>query len=151
MSIAEQLQIDLKEALSARDAPRLAAIRQIKTDVTRAITEPGFEGEADDALHNAIITAYHKKMRKALHEYEGYGERGADAAAGIRIELEYLQKWLPQSLSEEAVGALIDQALAESGVTDPKQAGRITGQLMKNHEGLDGGLVSRLVRERLGG
>lgn len=150
MSIEDELAEELKGAMRARDRVRLDAIRQINSEVSRRATEPGFRGPVDDDLYREVIAAYVKKMTKAMEEYEGYGERGVAPAAKLRAEVEYLQRWLPEAPSDEQVAALVDEAIAELGVEDPKQAGRVTGHVMKNHPGLDGAVVSRVVRERLG-
>lgn len=151
MSIQQELQAELKEAMRARDQRRLDVIRQINTEVAKAVKAAGFEGEADDELYRGVIAAYAKKMRKALEEYESYGERGAEAAAKLRFEVQYLQRWLPQGPSEEEIESLVAAAIEELGVTDPKQAGRVTGHVMKNTPGLDGGTVNRIARRLLGG
>jgi len=90
-------------------------------------------------------------MDKARREYEGYGERGAEQAAKLAFEVDYLARWLPTKLDEAATRSLIAAAIAEMGVgSDPSAAGRVMGTLMKEHkDDLDGGLVNRLVREAL--
>lgn len=150
MSIKDELAEEMKDAMRARDRVRLDAIRQINSEISRKVTEPGFEGPVDDDLYREVIAAYAKKMSKALEEYEGYGERGAEPAAKLRAEVEYLQRWLPEAPSDEEIAAIVDAAIADLGVEDPKQAGRVTGHVMKGHPGLDGAAVNRIVRERLG-
>lgn len=150
MSIKDELSEELKDAMRARDRVRLDAIRQINSEIGRKTTEPGFRGPADDDLYREVIAAYTRKMGKAVEEYEGYGERGAETAAKLRAEIEFLQRWLPEAPSDEEVAAVVDRAIAELGVEDPKQAGRVIGHVMKSNPGLDGATVNRVVRERLG-
>ena len=90
-------------------------------------------------------------MEKARREYEDLGERGADMAAKLAYEVEYLSRWLPSKLGEEETKALVDATIAELGVAgDPKAAGRVIGTLMKAHKDeLDGAIANRLVREAL--
>lgn len=149
MSIKNELQDELKDAMRTHDRNRIDVVRQIHTEVTRAVTAPGFSGEADDELYRQTIAAYAKKMRKALAEYESYGERGADAAAKLRFEVGYLERWLPRAPPAEEIPALVDAAVEELGVSNPKGMGRVIGHLMKQYPGIDGAVVSRLVRERL--
>lgn len=151
MTIKEELSIELKDALRARDRSRLDVIRQITTEASRAVAEPGYDGDADDELYVSVISGYVKKMEKARVEYEGYGEQGAEMAAKLKFEIDYLDRWLPAQASEDETAAIVDAAIAEMGADDPKMAGRVIGQIMKDHDGLDGGVVNRLVRERLGG
>ena len=151
MSIQEELAAELRDAMKAKDVRRRDVIRQIETEVATAKSQPGFSGEVDDALYQKVIASYVKKMDKTRAEYEGYGERGADMAAKLAFEVEYLSKWIPQKLGEAETTELIRAAIAELGVEgDDKAAGRVTGHLMKTRgKDLDGGLVNRLVREEL--
>ena len=149
MSIREELNAELKDAMRAHDRNRIDVIRQINSEIDRAVTAPGFDGEADDELYLATIAAYAKKMGKALTEYEGYGDRGADAAAKLRFEVEYLGRWLPKGPTEAELAAVVDAVVAELGATDMKAMGQVMGQVMKSRAGADGAVVSRLVRARL--
>lgn len=151
MSIQKELAAELRDAMKAKDVRRRDVIRQIETEVATAKSQPGFSGEVDDALYQKVIASYVKKMDKTRAEYEGYGERGADMAAKLAFEVEYLSQWTPKKLSEAETSELIRAAIAELGVDgDEKAAGRVTGHLMKTRgKDLDGGLVNRLVREEL--
>jgi uncharacterized protein YqeY len=150
MSIHQELAAELKEAIRSRDRRRLDVIRQVETEVARARTEPGFHGEVDDALYRRVIASYTKKMEKARLEFEAAGERGRPQAEKLAFEIEYLARWQLRTLDEESTRALVRAAIAEMGVTDPKMAGRVVGQVMKAGAGrLDGAVVNRLVREEL--
>jgi hypothetical protein len=151
MTIESELASELRDAMKAHDQRRMDVIRQIATEVSRAKSEPGFEGAVDDALYQSVITAYVKKMEKAKAEFEALGERGEAQAAKLGYEVEYLGRWLPETLSEEATKAFVDAAIAELKADDPRMVGRVTGHVMKTGPGgLDGALVSRMVREALG-
>jgi len=151
MSIHEELVAELKDAMKAKDRPRLDVIRQIETEVSRARSEPGFTGEVDDTLYRSVIVSYVKKMEKAREEFLSYGEKGQEAADKLGYEIDYLQRWLPKMLDEDRTREVVAIALKELRVDDPKQAGRVIGHIMKNGPmGMDGALVNRLVREALG-
>lgn len=151
MSIAAELNAELKDAMRSRDRDRSDVIRSIETEVSRAKSEPGFEGDANDALYQQVIASYVKKMEKARQEYEELGERGAAQATKLGFEVEYLSRWLPEVLGEEETAAIVSQAISEIGASDPKDAGKVVGQIMKSgREGLDGALVNQLVRQQLG-
>lgn len=151
MTIKEQLAAELKEAMLSKDARRRDVVRQVQSEVSVAISEPGFTGEADDAFYEQIISSYVKKMKKSKEEYESYGERGQAMAEKLGYEVEYLSRWLPQKLDEDATRALVRESIASLGVGgDDKSAGRVIGALMKEHgDDLDGGMVNRIVREEL--
>ncbi len=151
MSIKEQLATELKEAMLAKDAARRDVIRQIETEVSVVKSDPGYEGEVDDALYEKVISSYVKKMDKSREEYASYGDRGAAMAAKLEFEVDYLSRWLPKTLDEPTTRQLVEEAIAELGVQgDEKSAGRVIGHIMKaNGKAVDGGLVNRLVREAL--
>ena len=113
MSIEEELKAELKDAMRERDRNRIDVIRQVTSEIQRAVTAPGFEGDTDDELYRKTIAAYAKKMAKALVEYEGYGERGADSAAKLRFEVEFLGRWLPQGPSEADTKGVVDAVVQE--------------------------------------
>ncbi len=150
MSIKDELRNELKDAMRQHDQRRLDAIRQVETELAMARTAPGFKGEVDDALYLQVISAYVKKMDKARAEYQQLGGRALEMAEKLAFEIQYLSRWLPKKLGEEETRALVRQAIAELGISDPKQAGKVVGHVMKSGGGdLDGGLVNRLVREAL--
>ena len=144
-----RLNDELKDAIRTHDRDRSDVVRQINSEIVRAVKAPGFKGEADDELYRTTISSYAKKMSKALADYESYGDRGAEAAAKLRFEVEYLGRWLPKAPSAEEVAVFVDAAVQELGAADMKAMGQVMGYLMKHHAGLDGSMVSRLVRARL--
>lgn len=149
MSLKDEFDAELVDAMRTHDRNRVDVVRQILTEVGRALKAPGFSGEADDELYRATIASYAKKMGKALAEYENLGERGAEAAAKLRFEVTYLGRWLPRAVSEEDVAAFVDTTVTGLGASGLKDVGRVMGALMKAHPGIDGSVASRLVRSRL--
>jgi hypothetical protein len=150
MSIRDELRNELKEAMRLRDQRRLDVIRQVETELSIAKSAPGFKGEVNDALYQQVIAAYVKKMDKARQEYQQLGERGQEMANKLSFEIEYLNRWLPQKLNEEETRSLVRQSIAELGISDAKQVGRLVGHLMKTRGGdLDGALVNRIAKEEL--
>ena len=88
-------------------------------------------------------------MTKAVEEYQSLGERGEDMANQIQLEINFLSDWLPEQLSEEDISKLVDEVLSELGEVDMSQMGRIIGAVMAKGDGIDGSLVSKLVKEKL--
>jgi len=149
VSIKSELAAELRDAMLGRDALRRDVIRQVETEVTRKVTEPGFRGEVDDELYRSVIASYVKKMSKARDEYAGLGERGEAMATKLGFEVEYLSRWLPATLSEDDTRALVRTTIAEIG--DVSSPGMVIGRLMKEYgDQLDGSAVNRIVREELG-
>jgi uncharacterized protein YqeY len=151
MTIHDELAAELVDAIKTKDKARANVIRQVETEVATVKSAPGFEGEVDDAVYLATIATYVKRMDKARREYETAGERGAANAEKLAWEIQYLARWLPQTLGEEETRRTVRAAIAELKADDPKMAGRVIGHVMK-HSGkdLDGALVNRIVREELG-
>lgn len=151
MTIQEQLTAELRAAMKEKDAPRRDVIRQVQTEAATAKSHPDFSGEVDDSFYQKVIASYVKKMEKSREEYAAIGERGEEMADKLAFEVEYLSRWLPKKFDEDETRRLVAEAIEELGASgDEKAAGRVTGHLMKTRgEDLDGGLVSRLVREEL--
>ena len=96
-----------------------------------------------------VISSYVKKMTKAVEEYKSLGDRGVEMADKIQFEIDFLSGWLPEQLSEEDVAKLVDEVLADLGDVDMSQVGRIIGAVMAKGDGIDGSVVSKLVKEKL--
>jgi uncharacterized protein YqeY len=113
-------------------------------------TAKGFSGEVDDALVVDVIGAYRKQLQKALAEYEKVGDRGAAQAAELRFEIQFCERYLPKGLDEAALRTLVRDRLAALGIKDPKQAGRVVGDVMKTHKGqVEAADVKRVAEELL--
>ena len=147
MALIDDLSTSLKEAMKAKDKPKLDAIRQVQTEIAKKKSEKG--EEATDELVLGVISSYVKKMAKAVDEYQSLGERGAEMAEKIQFEIDFLSQWLPEQLSEEDVEKLVDEVLAELGEVDMSQMGRIIGAVMAKGDGIDGSIVSRVVKDKL--
>ena len=147
MALIDDLSTALKEAMKAKDKPKLDAIRQVQTEIAKKKSEKG--EEATDELVLGVISSYVKKMAKAVDEYQSLGERGAEMAEKIQFEIDFLSQWLPEQLSEEDVEKLVDEVLAELGEVDMSQMGRIIGAVMAKGDGIDGSIVSKIVKEKL--
>ena len=147
MALIDDLSTALKEAMKAKDKPKLDAIRQVQTEIAKKKAEKG--EEATDELVLSVISSYVKKMIKAVEEYNSLGDRGVEMASKIQYEIDYLSEWLPEQLSEEEVSKIIDDVLSELGDVDMSQMGKIIGAVMAKADGLDGSIVSKLVRQKI--
>ena len=147
MALIDDLSAALKEAMKAKDKPKLDAIRQVQTEIAKKKSEKG--EEATDELVLGVISSYVKKMTKAVEEYKSLGDRGIEMAEKIQFEIDFLSDWLPEQLSEEDVAKLVDEVLADLGDVDMSQMGRIIGAVMAKGDGIDGSIVSRVVKQKL--
>ena len=148
MAVTDDLSTSLKEAMKAKDKTKLNAIRQIQTEIAKKKAEKGDE-VTDELSSWRDISSYVKKMTKAVEEYQSLGERGEDMANQIQLEIDFLSDWLPEQLSEEDVSKLVDEVLSELGEVDMSQMGRIIGAVMAKGDGIDGSIVSKIVREKM--
>jgi len=147
MALIDDLSSSLKEAMKAKDKPKLDAIRQVQTEIAKKKSEKG--EEATDELVLGVISSYVKKMVKAVEEYQSLGDRGIEMANKIQFEIDFLSQWLPEQLSEEEVAKIVDEVLSEMGEVDMSQMGKIIGAVMAKSDGLDGSVVSNIVREKI--
>ena len=150
MSIETQLGDLLKDAMRARDAQTADCIRMIKTKHMERRTAAGFKGPLDDNLWLDVVATYQKQLRKAREEYVAVGARGADALPQLDFEIAFCARFLPKAASDDEVRAAVREGLVRLGVSDPKQAGRLIGEIMKANKGkFDPGTVKRIVDEEL--
>ena len=150
MGIEQALNDTLRQAIKDRDMPTASVVRMIKSKLAERTTAKGFAGAVDDALLLEVIGAYRKQLQKALAEFERAGERGAQQAAQLRFEIGFCERYLPETLDEAAVRALVQERMAALGITDAKQMGRLMGDVMKTHKGqVEAADVKRLAEELL--
>ena len=150
MPLEQDLTKLLTESMKARDLRTADVIRMIKTKVMERRTAKGFSGEVDDALYADVIAAYRKSLMKAREEFIAAGERGKQQADELQWEIEFCDRFLPKGLSADDLRAAVRAAIAATGATDPKQAGRVVGEVMKAHKGkVEAGEVKKLVEAEL--
>jgi hypothetical protein len=152
MALEQTLNDALTQAIKAKDGKTADVIRMLKTKIQERRTAKGFSGEVDDAVVLDVVAAYRKQLQKAVGEFEKAGERGAAQAAALRFEIAFCERYLPKTMDEAAVRALVKERIAALGITDAKQAGRLVGDIMKTHKGqVEAGDVKRIAEELLRG
>lgn len=152
MALEQQLDEKLKRAIKDKDTRTADVVRMLKTRLQERRTAKGFSGAVDDALVLDVIGAYRKQLQKAFAEFEKAGERGAAHLAQLRFEVEFCEQYLPKGLNETALRALVRERLGALGITDPKQIGRLVGDIMKTHKGqVEAAEVKRIAEELLKG
>ena len=152
MALEQQLTDELTRAIRAKDTRTADVVRMLKTRLQERRTAKGFSGQVDDALVTDVIGAYRKQLQKALAEYDKLGERGAAQAAQLRFEIEFCERFLPKGLDAAALQTLVQERAKALGVTDPKQVGRLVGDVMKAHKGqVDAADVKKIAEELLQG
>jgi uncharacterized protein YqeY len=142
MTVLEQVQSDVRTAMKARDRERAAALRMV-VDV---LQQDAKLGKGDEV---AVLQRERKKRVEAAEAYEGAGR--VDQARAERFEAELIEGYLPQQLTDEELGQLVDSAVAETGASEQRDMGKVMSALMPKLDGrADGKRVSTAVRQKLG-
>jgi len=146
MSLKEQVDQDLKDAMRSRDKFRTQTLRSLKSAIKYAEIEIGAELNDPDIL--AVIAKQAKQRRDSIAEFEKGGR--ADLVEKETGELDILESYLPAQLSEETIKEKAQAVIAELGVTDMKGMGQVMNRLMAELKGqADGKVVNQVVRQLL--
>ncbi|HFD78979.1 MAG TPA: GatB/YqeY domain-containing protein [Gammaproteobacteria bacterium] len=146
MSLKDDIQQDMKQAMRAGDKRRLGVIRLILAAVKQREVDERIE--LDDTRIIAVLDKMAKQRRESFEQYDRAGRE--DLAAQEAFELEVLKGYLPQPLDEAEIEALIEQAIQATGAASLKDMGRVMGQLKDQLQGrADMGAVSARIKARL--
>ena len=148
MSLKEKLTADMKEAMKAREEgrQRLGVIRMVRG----AIRQQEIDGqkELDDDAVLAVISKEVKQRRDSIEEFKKGGRE--DLVAQNEAEIAVLMAYLPQQMAEGEIRKLVQDAIAATGASSPKEMGKVMKELMSKVKGrADGKLVNQIVRELL--
>ncbi len=142
MSLTEKIRADLTESMKAKDAPRTSTLRMLQSALKYEQIEKGRELTDEEAV--GIIQRAVKQRLDSIEQYTN-GNR-PELAAKERSELEMLQKYLPEQLSEEEAEAIVREAIAATGAESKKDTGKVMKEVMANHKGrIDGRKVQEIV------
>jgi hypothetical protein len=147
-TLKEQVHEQMTAALRAGDKLRLGALRMLAAAITNREKEILHELSDDEVREVAG-----KEVKKRSESIEAFGSAGrTELAEKERAEREILQPFAPEQLSDAEVDALIDEAISSTEASSMKEMGAVMGAVMASAKGkVDGSLVQRKVRERLGG
>jgi len=146
VSLIARLERELEQAMKEREAERRDALRLILSSLRSA------EKELQRPLHDEeelqVLQRERKKRIEAADAFRAAGrEERADAEDA---ELEVLEEFMPEPLSEDELEEIVDDAIAETGATSIRDLGRVMADVMPQIAGrADGSAVSQLVREKL--
>ena len=149
MTLSERIDHDLKEAMKAREAARLATLRMIKSAFKYAAIE---KGGADAVIDDeTAVSVLRKQIKQREDAAEGFEKGGRpDSAASERAEISVLSAYLPAALSPEELEKIVSEAIAEAGATSKAQMGAVMKIAQAKSEGrADGKSLSALVQKLL--
>jgi uncharacterized protein YqeY len=146
MSLIEELEDEVKEAMKARDGERRDALRLILSSLKSAEKDLQRELTEDEELQ-----VLQRERKKRVEAMEAFRDAGRDEQADHEeFELDILEEFMPEPLSEDEVERIVDDAIAENGATSLRDLGRVMADVMPQIAGrADGSTVSQIVREKL--
>ncbi len=146
MSLKNQIKEDMKSAMKAGEKDRLKVVRLMMAAIKQV--EIDKRVELDDAGVLAVLDKMVKQRRDSVDQFVK-GDR-EDLAAIERAEIEVLDKYLPEQLSEAELAALVDEVIAATGAESIRDMGKVMGQIKSKAAGrADMGAVSATVKARL--
>lgn len=148
MSLKVEIQEDIKTAMKAKEAFRLATLRLLSAAMKQK--EVDERVELDDAAVLAIIEKLIKQRKDSISQFEKAGRQ--DLVDAEKNELDILAAYLPAQMGDAEIAAAIDAAMTSTGAAGPKDMGKLMGVLKPQLAGkADMGKVSALVKAKLGG
>jgi len=148
MSIEEQLQVDIKNAMKAKDKVALGALRAIKKVIIEAKSAKDSTGEVTDEDCIKIVTKLSKQGKDAAQIYKEQDREDLydDEMAQVKV----YEKYLPAQLTDEELTAEVKAIITETGAESMKEMGKVMGIASKKLAGkADGKLISAKVKELL--
>ncbi|MEK7573091.1 MAG: GatB/YqeY domain-containing protein [Patescibacteria group bacterium] len=152
----KDLQEELKQSMLARNELKTSVLRMLLSaikyyEIQKAVPAgrqggAGYEATEEDVMNSIQKEA--KQRRDSIEEFKK-AER-QELADKEQKELELLQKYLPEQLSEEEIKKFVEEAISATGASSMSDMGKLMGALMPKIKGkADGNLVSKIVREKL--
>lgn len=146
MSLADQINNDIKEAMKAKEANKLAALRDIKSKFLLEATSGS--GEVTDEAATKIVMKLYKQR---IDTYDLYIKEGReDLAADEKFEAEVIAAYMPEMMSEDDIRKVVVEKIAAMGAAGPQDIGKVMGPIMGQLSGkADGSVISQIVKEEL--
>lgn len=147
MSLQKQVMDKMKEAMKSKDTVALTALRALKSAFMLANTEAG-AGELSEAEELKIIQKQVKQRKDSAAVFAEQGRN--DLAEPELAEAAVLEQFLPEALSEEEIGNIVEKTIADVGADGMKDMGKVMGIVSKQLAGqADGKTISAIVKAKL--
>jgi uncharacterized protein YqeY len=150
MDLSERIDLDLKDAMRAKDATRTSVLRMAKAALKNAaIEKSGADAQLTDAEAAQVFRKQVKQRQDSIESFEKGGR--AELAAKEKEELSILQSYLPQAMSPDELSKIVRETIAEVGATSRAQMGAVMKALQTKVAGrADGKTLSAEVQRQLG-
>ena len=150
MSLVQEINDQIKEAMKAKEEPKLTVLRSLKSAFTNELVASGKtpHDEVTDEIAMTVIKRASKQRKDSIEQFEKGGR--PELADKEKVELEIIESYLPEMMSEEEVRKIVEKKKDELGVSDKSGMGQLMGAVMKETNGqADGGIVKKIVDEVL--
>ena len=147
MDLKEKIKNDFKETFKAKDFFSLSVLKMLNAAIINAEISKKRKNLSEEELLE-VISSEAKKRKDAIEQYKK-GERD-DLAAKEEKELEILEKYLPEQLSEEKIKEVVQKTIKEIGAISPADFGKVMGKIMTQLKNkADGTIIAKIVKEEL--
>lgn len=144
--IKEAVSQAVKDAMRAKDKPRLGVLRMVMSEFKKIEVDERIE--LDDARVLAVLDKQIKQRKDSVKQYEDAGR--SDLADAENFEIDVIQAFLPSPLSDDEINAIIKQAITESGAESMRDMGKVMALVKPQIQGrADVGKVSGQVKAQL--
>ncbi len=145
-TIKQQIDAHLKDAMRAREKELVAILRFIMAGIKQKEIDERIT--LDDSQLVALLDKMARQRREAMDQFQQAGRD--ELAAKEATELDIIQRYLPNPLSDEELIRLVDETITSVQASSIKDMGKVMGLLKPQIQGrADGGAVSKLVKEKL--
>ena len=147
MNLTEQINNDIKTAMLAKDAAKLAALRAVKSELLLEASKGG-NSEISEETGQKLVQKLVKQRKDALEIY--LGQKRQDLADVEQFQIDVLSNYLPKQMDEAEVRKIIQEVIAKTGASSAADMGKVMGASMGKLSGkADGKLISAIVKEEL--
>ncbi|HEX7015276.1 MAG TPA: GatB/YqeY domain-containing protein [Cyclobacteriaceae bacterium] len=148
MSLKERIDADIKKAMLSKNKDELDALRSIKSMILLAETEKGRTGELTADAEARLLMKAAKQRKESADIFLAQSRQ--DLADRELLQLEIINRYLPQQLSESDLRKELERIIAEVGASGPQDMGKVMGAATKQLAGkADGKAISAVVKELL--
>ncbi|SHG43537.1 hypothetical protein SAMN05443144_12834 [Fodinibius roseus] len=150
MALKDRIMADLKEAMKNKEQERLRVLRSLKANLLEREISERKDGEASlsDEQTIEVLMKAAKQRKESIEQFSEGGRE--DLVASEKAELEIINSYLPEMLSEEEVREVARDKIAQLGAENMADMGKVMGAMMQELKGkAEGSLVSKVVKEEL--
>jgi uncharacterized protein len=148
MSLKQQIDNDIKQAMLAKNKEELEALRSVKAMILLAETDKSATGEITSDVENKLLMKAAKQRKESADIFQK--ENRQDLANRELFQLEVISRYLPKQLSEDEITSELKKIIEQVGAKSPQDMGKVMGTATKQLAGkADGKVISDLVKKLL--